>query len=274
MGHDSFADPQFLWQASADDIAHSTLLGVAPNERPGMMSSAKLKVQLPNGREATLLFKPASGERDDFPGLPPGAELPVRKGTYYRSEIAAYRLSKLLDYHFVPPTIPMEVDGEIGSAQLFLPYSTVGGDLSRSDELRFSPHLNEFQKGQAQAFDYLIGNYDRHGGNWLYTTFGTTNPRLIAIDHGLSFPRGFPDLKPVKLPVTINAMMNRVDPVQMASTLLDAGIEPEAVEGVLGRWIILRAYNGSLDVSTEEQWQAQVENVRTWMKEAAARNGG
>jgi hypothetical protein len=70
------------------------------------------------------------------------------------------------------------VDGQEGSIQEFVP----GGKVAAEKSLR-TKYDGPEDRARAAAFDYLIGNSDRHDGNWL-----VKNGRLVLIDNGLSFP--------------------------------------------------------------------------------------
>jgi hypothetical protein len=56
-------------------------------------------------------------------------------------------------------------------------------DFRLKNEILESPEgIREFQK--LAMFDFIIGNTDRHSGNWMVDE----QHKLRAIDHGLSFP--------------------------------------------------------------------------------------
>jgi hypothetical protein len=89
-----------------------------------------------------------------------------------KSEIAAYKMDQLLGTNLVPLTIPFTLHGIPGSLQYFVKDTSSGG----------STWLYTFRT--LKLFDYVIGNMDRHGNNWLSSN---NSLRLVAIDHGLSF---------------------------------------------------------------------------------------
>lgn len=95
----------------------------------------------------------------------------------YMSEVAAYRLDKLLGLHLVPLTVMREIEGVPVSLQLYYTKG-VRGDARENDL--------ESRRADAQLFDYLIANQDRNFSTRHNLILGKDG-RLIAIDHGRSF---------------------------------------------------------------------------------------
>ena len=64
----------------------------------------------PEQEQVAAIYKPQSGETPlwDFPG------------GLYRREVAAYELSKLIGWNFVPPTVVREGPEGVGSLQLYV----------------------------------------------------------------------------------------------------------------------------------------------------------
>ena len=132
-------------------------------------SNATFLVEVTRKRASALgVYKPLRGERPlwDFPrGL-------------YRREIAAYRLSEILGWGLVPPTLEREGPYGQGSLQLFV-------------DAEFEEHyftLRERPEHRAAlarlcAFDIITNNADRKSGHCLLGRDG----RLYAIDNGLCF---------------------------------------------------------------------------------------
>ena len=119
---------------------------------------------------ALAVYKPLRGERPlwDFPrGL-------------YRREVAAWRLSTLLEWDLVPETI-VRLDGPLGegSLQRFVDadfeqhYFTLYEDPAHHDRLR-----------QLCAFDLVANNTDRKSGHCLLTP---ADGHIWGIDNGLCF---------------------------------------------------------------------------------------
>ncbi|GAC1653497.1 MAG: SCO1664 family protein [Candidatus Dormibacteraceae bacterium] len=157
------------------DSAEALLGGPATVELLGLMPHSSnytfLVSLLPAGGDGdarTLaVYKPARGESPlwDFPaGL-------------HRREVAAYRLSRLLGWPLIPPTVT-RTDGPhgVGSVQLFIE-ANAGEDFFAIRD--GSPE----QLLAVAAFDVIANNADRKAGHHLLDAGG----RVWVIDHGLTF---------------------------------------------------------------------------------------
>lgn len=125
-------------------------------------------IELENGTKA--IFKPESGMDMDVgrDGIDYGG--PQREAVC--SDVAdVIGLSDL-----VPPTVVREVDGEFGSVMKFVDDADVAGDIKGPRKWDSDVDLQ-----RAGAFDYLMGNTDRHFGNWMVTG----GDKLQLIDNGL-----------------------------------------------------------------------------------------
>jgi uncharacterized repeat protein (TIGR03843 family) len=120
-------------------------------------------------RQFAGIYKPEAGESPlwDFP-----------TGALYRREVAAYRLSRLLEWNFIPPTVPREGPQGLGSVQLYIEHDPA----SHFFEQRENPEYVAQLKRMA-VFDYVVNNADRKGGHCLLDEAG----RIWGIDHGLCF---------------------------------------------------------------------------------------
>ena len=122
-----------------------------------------------DGEETLAVYKPERGERPlwDFPsGL-------------YKREVAAYRLSEMLGWELVPPTIVRD-DAPLGtgSLQLFVP--------ADFDQNYFNFHEDPAHRERLErmcAFDLIANNADRKAGHCLLDEHG----RVWAIDNALTF---------------------------------------------------------------------------------------
>jgi len=125
-------------------------------------------VQVVNGsREVNAIYKPNQGERPlwDF-----------TRGTLSLRERAAYLVSELLGWHFVPPTVLRDGPQGFGSVQYFIDHDPKKHYLTIREEIH----------SQAQAialFDILVNNADRKSGHVIQDS----NDQLWLIDHGVCF---------------------------------------------------------------------------------------
>ncbi len=128
-------------------------------------------VELCGAEGATFgaVYKPQRGEAPlwDFP-----------TGTLYRREVAAYRLSQLLGWPFIPPTVVREGPQGIGSVQLFIEHNQQSHFFEQREVPELVPQLQRMA-----VFDFVANNADRKGGHCLLDGDG----RVWGIDHGLCF---------------------------------------------------------------------------------------
>lgn len=87
------------------------------------------------------------------------------------SEVAAYKLSELLGLGVVPPTVYYNHKGKMGTLQKFIKNGRTGQDDGVA---------NEEDGRKIVMLDVIIGNGDRHNGNFVVDSTGKT----WAIDHG------------------------------------------------------------------------------------------
>lgn len=99
-------------------------------------------------------------------------------------EEAAYLLDRRLG-HFglVPPVVTREWEGVKGALRLYLGQARPAYLDSRSSYVLQTPERPNYYR--MALLDTLLGNRDRHAGNWLLTPAGV----VIPIDHGMAFPR-------------------------------------------------------------------------------------
>lgn len=149
------------------------LLGAEEAGRRGAMggSNETREVKLTNG--ITGYHKPFAGLNDQVAETfgHTSAQQPVH-------EVAAWQLARELGPpwdQIVPPVVLRSFDGRMGSFALERPGQALRTDLSTIDagEIR-----------AAAFFDSLIGQQDRHRGNYL-----AAGDRLTLIDHGYAFAR-------------------------------------------------------------------------------------
>lgn len=127
------------------------------------------RIELSNG--ATGYFKPFDGVRED---LATGFGQDSSQQSLH--EAAAWQLAREMGppwSEVVPPVVIREVNGELGSFALARP----GKDMVMAPW-----HTGEWRQGA--FFDSLIGQQDRHPGNYL-----VSGDRIALIDHGYTFAR-------------------------------------------------------------------------------------
>jgi uncharacterized repeat protein (TIGR03843 family) len=126
-----------------------------------------VKLKLEGEPEAIAVYKPKRGETPlwDFPS-----------GTLYRREYAAYLVSQILGWRFIPCTVVREGPYGVGTMQLF---------VDHDHKVDFFEYKEEFaeQLQRIALFDLIANNADRKGGHCLKGRDGT----IWGIDHGLTF---------------------------------------------------------------------------------------
>lgn len=98
-----------------------------------------------------------------------------------KSEIAAYKLDRILGLDMVPPTIERRVSSELGSLQLWVEHCRLLKDVDQKACPR--PLAWAKQVCRQRTFDNLIANIDRNAGNLLVDE----EWNLILIDHSRAF---------------------------------------------------------------------------------------
>ncbi|WP_433603065.1 hypothetical protein ACQPXH_15720 [Nocardia sp. CA-135953] len=153
-------------------------------------------------------------------------------GTLASRESAAYRVSETLGFDRVPPTVVRNTPQGRGSVQRWI---TAAKSLDHDQYPRV-------QQEEMAVLDYVIGNTDRHKGNYLTDVNGS----IIAIDHGYSFPE-FPDRRfgirsdfaerNVRVPLSPEIMnkVRAVDVRHFRIMLEDVGLSDIAIDGAIAR---------------------------------------
>jgi len=151
--------------------------------------------------------------------LPPG-----RVGGFfesYKSEIAAYKLDRLLQLDMVPPTVERRVNGEAVSVQLWVEGTRMWKDVQRSKERAPDAAAWNRQLHRVQVFDDLVGNIDENAGNLLVDR----EWNLIKIDHS----RAFSDT--LAQPFDVERTIRQIDRAFFDRI---ASLDPQAVRRELG----------------------------------------
>jgi len=150
--------------------------------------------------------------------------IPDRKG--YLREAAAYEVAKVVGMDdLVPPTVVREVNGKEGSLQLFC--SGVPAMAHRP----LGRYDGEVDSKRAAAFDFIMGNTDRHLGNWL-----VKGDKLRLIDNGLCLPN-----KP------------------LTKTSYGIGIEYDQItdKGFFGRWTRSAMFPHEIPAEIKAPWRGK-----------------
>lgn len=123
----------------------------------------------PGDRQFAAIYKPQRGESPlwDF-----------EEGTLYKREVAAYELSKLLGWTFVPPTVARDGPYGVGSLQVYIQHDESISFFEQREQAELVPQLQRMA-----VFDAIANNADRKGGHCLLDSDG----RVWGIDHGLCF---------------------------------------------------------------------------------------
>ncbi len=140
---------------------------IGTSETTGVKGVNKsFKMHLDDGND--YLWKPKNGEHvSSWRYVPPK--------TLYKREKAAYLADRLLGFNMVPKVKIEKYKGDIGSLQYWV------DDCSPADAT-LKTYSNE-DIWKSGLFDLIIGQTDRHSGNWL-----TKLNRPILIDNGFAFP--------------------------------------------------------------------------------------
>jgi len=155
-----------------------------------------------------------------------------------------------------------------GSMAAHLPRGTLSEDASRGH-----PDLHRIA-----ALDLVIGNTDRHGGNFMKGEDG----RYYAIDNGLAFPRDSENeqfrsaplgqVARTKVPAEVAAEMGRLTPDVVARAMSEAGFSKIDIEGAQTRLGVVHL------AMTQGRWPGGSEMRRMLAearrKKAPARPGG
>jgi len=145
-----------------DDLPNITELGGGINET----------FIVSNGKKG--VFKPKAGESS--------ARSTVPVGTYYKREVAAFKIDKIYGFDLVPTTVVKNVKGQVGSLQHF----QVGYKTGYEASGQWVDAIARSERQKMSLFDYLIANEDRHRNNWMVNKTG----KVAAIDNGLSLGKG------------------------------------------------------------------------------------
>lgn len=203
------------------------------------------KVRLADGTNG--VYKPISGETQAS-----WDAIPYRG--FASREVAASRLNEDLRFGLVPATAFWDGHEGRGSLQAF-------AANARAADGRLQNYPRE-QRERMAVFDYITGNGDRNDANYLVGQ----NGRLIAIDHGWTFPESthftirsdfVAEFYRQPLSDRTRELLASVNLGHVRRRLLAAGLSGQAVGGALNRLAELRTH-GRI---TGEAWGGQITDV-------------
>ena len=148
--------------------------------------SESYKVELDNGKEGC--FKPS----EEATGYRPGID-----GDGAMREKAAWEVGKIVGLDDMMGAVVIR-EMDVPGMGFFPPGKKMGSlaewqEGERAKDVHPSIRYGDLHDHQRAAmFDYIIGNQDRHAGNWLVDTpfheaFEEPEPKIKLIDHNLSF---------------------------------------------------------------------------------------
>lgn len=148
---------------------------VAAKQRLGGGINTAYLVTLSNG--ARGVFKPVAGEHQGE------IRSQVEVGQQGPRELAAYVIDKKMGHlGRVPPTVRRELDGQDGYLLAYVHNARVAAMSPASGKILRDSTSQAFRR--MAVLDEVLGNLDRHAGNWMVTSSG----QPIPIDHGLTMP--------------------------------------------------------------------------------------
>jgi len=110
-------------------------------------------------------------------------------GRRYAHEVAAYKLDRLLGLGMVPAAVLREIDGTMGSVQLWVENAVNENNRRDLDMEPGDPAAFESSLADARVFDLVIFNIGRNGSNTLVTP---ADWRLHLIDNERAFAASSP----------------------------------------------------------------------------------
>lgn len=173
-------------------------------------SNYTFALALTNGEHQGLaIYKPRRGEVPlwDFPD-----------GTLYRREYAAFLLSRLIGWDFIPLTVVREGPYGIGTVQRYVEPAVDYRHLGPEDEAAL---------WRIAVFDLAANNADRKSAH----CFKGVDGRLWGIDHGLTF-HTVPKLRTV-----LWEFCRRPIPPPLLGDLAALAGRADEVQAVLGSWL-------------------------------------
>ena len=189
--------------------------GFEPQLEEVMVASKVLKLEdVPIGVTKPQRATVENGSRFAWKPLRPGYNKGFMES--YKSEIAAYKLDRMLDMHMVPPVVERNMDGKNGAAVYWIE-NTSSWSIAKPPQ---GPEPGwSLQLTRMKMFDLLIANIDRNQGNLIYDA----DWHLFLIDHS----RAFIDKKDLKNLAPLGRVDRKLWEKMAALTMedLDRGLE-------------------------------------------------
>ena len=119
----------------------------------------------------------------------------------YKSEIAAYKLDRILELDMVPPTVERKIDKEFAAVQVWIEDTRMLKDVQQQ-KLQ-APNTDQWNKQlhRVYVFADLVGDIDMNAGNLLFDR----DWNFVKIDHS----RAFTDTP--NLPFDVKTRIKQID---------------------------------------------------------------
>lgn len=250
----------WVYRPSAAEAAMASRRMVEPVEFTG-----KMVFDVLDARSVVRKMRSADGELNIY--KPTRGELTENVEWYWETpgaqtsrELAAYRLDELLGFGRIPPTA--RTQGVAGADKASGPGMIQ--QFVESTESRDVVDYPRVQQHQLAVLDYVMGNRDRHWGNFRTVEHGDRRD-ILAIDHGWSFPiTESPFDVATKSPFVIKRLMDEdpldadvlaavraIDMDKLHAAWDDAGLEPGAKNGALARLARIQELG---DIPKDARW--------------------
>jgi hypothetical protein len=244
------APPGTKKMSAEDMIMHNLMTGrmiQATKIGKGVNGAQMATLQTPDQTKAKAVWKTAESERQLRNGIAPG--------TYHAREEAMYRIDREMGGTMVvPPTVSRDPGvGKIGSLQHFVKGAKDMDDVGSS--VRSMAYMGALNKDarirRVFLLDIIGANDDRHTQNIMFKMVkrgGKKAYNAIAIDNGLTFPKGMPAryIFPTDAPSTLADALVKLDRAsviavrklkleRVAEILRKAGVPSQATQETLVR---------------------------------------